>query len=86
MERLKPRIDLAHRALVRLGEVVEIVNRSAIERDALVQRFEFSFEAVWKSPSAIWPSMRRFRSDRRPGSSVLAGTLDCSTTSRLKRP
>lgn len=49
MERLRQRIGLAQRALDRLGEIAEMEKRSAIERDALIQRFEFSFEAVWKA-------------------------------------
>lgn len=49
MDRLSQRIELVRRALLRLNEVVAIEARTAIERDALVQRFEFTFEAVWKA-------------------------------------
>ncbi len=49
MDRLIQRIVLARSALTRLDELVAITTRTAVERDALVQRFEFSFEAVWKT-------------------------------------
>lgn len=46
-----PRFALAltafERALARLHEVLA-VNETAIVRDALIQRFEFTFEAAWK--------------------------------------
>lgn len=49
MDRLIQRIELARRALDRLSELVAIESRNEIERDALIQRFEFSFEAIWKA-------------------------------------
>lgn len=48
MERLKERLQVADRALSRLEEALMIGNPSSIERDATIQRFEFSFEALWK--------------------------------------
>ena len=48
MERLKERIDVARKALVRLEELVAISKPTAVERDAAIQRFEYTFEAVWK--------------------------------------
>lgn len=49
MERLKQRVDLASRVLKSLKEVAAIENPTAIERDAAIQRFEYTFEAVWKA-------------------------------------
>lgn len=49
MERLKERMRVAARALVRLEEAVRLPNPSDLERDAVIQRFEFTFEAVWKT-------------------------------------
>jgi nucleotidyltransferase substrate binding protein (TIGR01987 family) len=49
MERLKQRIELATQALTTLDEVLKITDPSNIERDACIQRFECSFEAVWKT-------------------------------------
>jgi len=47
-----PRFDLAlqlyARALARLHEVLQ-ENETAIVRDALIQRFEFTFEAAWQA-------------------------------------
>jgi nucleotidyltransferase substrate binding protein (TIGR01987 family) len=48
MERLKERIVLAGQALQRLHELALRVDLTEVERDALIQRFEFSFEIVWK--------------------------------------
>ncbi|GGJ90359.1 nucleotidyltransferase [Lentibacillus kapialis] len=49
MERLQERLGNANRALIAFREVVVNDNPSAIERDAAIQRFEFSFEACWKT-------------------------------------
>lgn len=48
MERLYERITLAEKALARLHELAGKADLSDIERDALIQRFEFSFEILWK--------------------------------------
>lgn len=48
MERLKERIALAGQALQRLHELALHTELTEVERDALIQRFEFSFEIVWK--------------------------------------
>jgi len=49
MERLKQRVQIANRAFETLEEVLLIKSPSAIERDASIQRFEYSFEAIWKT-------------------------------------
>jgi nucleotidyltransferase substrate binding protein (TIGR01987 family) len=49
MERLKQRIQIANKAIKTLDEVLAIESPNAIERDALIQRFEYSFEAIWKT-------------------------------------
>jgi len=49
MERLKERLKLAQKALSTLNEVIIIQTPNDIERDATIQRFEYSFEAVWKA-------------------------------------
>ena len=48
MEELSKRMSAAKQALERLHEVTQIENLSDIERDALIQRFEFCFEIMWK--------------------------------------
>lgn len=42
------RMEAAGRALERLREVTEKEALSDVERDALIQRFEFCFEILWK--------------------------------------
>ena len=49
MERLTERLAVASRALERLQQITELPQIGEIERDAVIQRFEFSFEAVWKA-------------------------------------
>ena len=49
MDRLKERIQAALKALNAFNEVLLITNPTNIERDAAIQRFEFSFEACWKA-------------------------------------
>ncbi len=49
MERLATAISQAERALLSLQTVVAIANPTDIERDAAIQRFEFTFEIVWKT-------------------------------------
>ena len=48
MERLKERKAIAGQALQRLHELAMHTELTEVERDALIQRFEFSFEIVWK--------------------------------------
>jgi nucleotidyltransferase substrate binding protein (TIGR01987 family) len=52
MDRLKQRLEIAARALAMLGELAHL-EPSKIVRDASIQRFEYSFEAVWKAAQAV---------------------------------
>ena len=49
MERLKERLAIARRALSTLQELVRLEHPSPVERDAAIQRFEYTCEAVWKA-------------------------------------
>lgn len=49
MERLRQRLKLAEKALSTLQELAGLQNPTEIQRDAAIQRFEYSFEAVWKA-------------------------------------
>ncbi len=49
MERLNERLATAQRAVSSLLEVLAIGQPSRIERDAAIQRFEYTCEAVWKT-------------------------------------
>lgn len=49
MERVIERLRIARQALATLQELVVKPSLLAIERDATIQRFEYTFEAVWKS-------------------------------------
>lgn len=49
MERMEQRLKVSYRALATLDEVLAIQNPTRIERDASIQRFEYTFEAVWKT-------------------------------------
>src|SRR6059036_335542 len=49
MERLTERLAIARRALSTLQELVRLAPPSRVERDAAIQRFEYTCEAVWKA-------------------------------------
>ncbi len=49
MERVRERLITAHIALTTLQELVGKESVSEVERDAAIQRFEYTFEAAWKS-------------------------------------
>ncbi len=48
MEALKPRLRTAERALATLDQILKR-RKSKVIRDAAIQRFEYTFEAVWKA-------------------------------------
>lgn len=48
MERITERYELAVRVLAKFHELAHRQDLTEIERDALIQRFEFTFELVWK--------------------------------------
>lgn len=49
MGRLRERTEVARRALVALRELPLGCTPTKVERDAAIQRFEYSFVAVWKT-------------------------------------
>jgi len=49
VERLKERFAIARRALSTLQELLLLEHPSRVERDAAIQRFEYTCEAVWKT-------------------------------------
>jgi len=49
VERLKERLAVAQQALNTLEELVNLPHPSSIERDAAIQRFEYTFEASVKA-------------------------------------
>jgi len=53
MERLTQRLRLAEKALKTLEDVLKLKNVTDIHRDAAIQRFEYTFEAVWKASQSF---------------------------------
>lgn len=49
MERVRERLTVARKALLTLRELTDKPKLTEIERDAAIQRFEYTFEAVWKA-------------------------------------
>jgi nucleotidyltransferase substrate binding protein (TIGR01987 family) len=49
VERLSQRLATARAALATLNELLHKAVRSKVERDAAIQRFEYTFEATWKA-------------------------------------
>ncbi len=48
MDRLKQRLAVAKQAIASFAEALQQPAASRIERDAAIQRFEYTVEAVWK--------------------------------------
>lgn len=53
MERVNVALTRAEQALSRLEEVLTIADMTDIVRDASIQRFEFTFECVWKAAQRV---------------------------------
>lgn len=53
MERLTRRLELARRALDTLSELTALPAPNRVERDAAIQRFEYTVEACWKAAQAV---------------------------------
>ena len=53
MDRLSQRIQMAHRALATLQELALLAAPTTVERDAAIQRFEYSTEACWKAAQSV---------------------------------
>ncbi|MEA1992060.1 MAG: HI0074 family nucleotidyltransferase substrate-binding subunit [Thermodesulfobacteriota bacterium] len=49
MELVKRKVNTARKALKTLQELLDKDSPSIVERDAAIQRFEYTFEAVWKA-------------------------------------
>jgi len=49
MEKLQKRLESAKKALVSFEKLAMIEKPNDVERDAAIQRFEFSFEASWNA-------------------------------------
>jgi len=50
--RVLERIQVAEKALATLRELAFLQDPSPVERDAAIQRFEYTFEAFWKALQA----------------------------------
>jgi nucleotidyltransferase substrate binding protein (TIGR01987 family) len=52
LERIKERLQDALRALETFEKIANLEKPSEIERDAAIQRFEYTFETTWKAAQA----------------------------------
>ena len=57
VDRLRQRLQLAEDALRTLDELAFLANPTRIERDAAIQRFEYTVEAIWKAGLAEYDQM-----------------------------
>ncbi len=53
MERLKQKVESARKALKTLSELIGLRSPTVVQRDAAIQRFKYTFEAVWKAGKAF---------------------------------
>ena len=49
MERVKERLDEAFQALSTFEKIADFAKPTDVERDAAIQRFEYTFEMTWKA-------------------------------------
>lgn len=49
MDRLEQRLEVARKAMAAFDEVMNLDDHTSIERDASIQRFEFTWEVTWKA-------------------------------------
>jgi nucleotidyltransferase substrate binding protein (TIGR01987 family) len=52
MDRVRERLEDGLKALATLEKVVDLPRPSDVERDAAIQRFEYTFEMTWKAAQA----------------------------------
>ena len=52
MERIKERLDEAFQALSTFEKIAGLTKPTDVERDAAIQRFEYTFEMTWKAAQA----------------------------------
>lgn len=71
MERLTRRLRDAGSALARLDEVLADERPTDVQRDAAIKRFEFTFEAVWKSAQRYLAVMEQIEAGS-PGAVIRA--------------
>ena len=82
MGRLSERLDVALRALGTLDELARKSTLTAVERDALLQRFEYSLEAVWKAAQRFLSEVEGIDVARRTPRSAHPCAWLCSTSRR----
>jgi len=85
MERLKERLKTARRVLETLKELLGKESISKVERDAAIQRFEYTFEAVWKAAKTYFSVIKGIDTGSPKGAvraSLQVGLLD-ETSVRL---
>ena len=61
MERVKERLEIARAALAAFKESVGRDDLSALERDGAIQRFEFTYETLWKAIQAYLDSVEKIK-------------------------
>lgn len=86
MERLNERLGVASRALKSFNELANLANPNAIERDAAIQRFEYTFEAVWKAVKLYLNAVEGIDvASRRPWFALASKSVCSMMTRRGKR-
>lgn len=83
MDRLTERLQIAGRALDTLRQLPLLGQASDVERDAAIQRFEYTFEAVWKAAQLYLREREGIESGSPKGvarSSFQVGILDETQT------
>jgi nucleotidyltransferase substrate binding protein (TIGR01987 family) len=88
MEKITERLSMARKALTALQEALAIQNPSLLERGGTIQRFEFTYEAVWKAAQFYLREVEKIEVASPKGivrSSFKAGLLDEATADEMLR-
>lgn len=86
MEQVREQSYIARRALSKLEEISGRSSVTALERDASIHRFEYTFETVWRVARAYLNSTKALESDTPNGivrASVKSGLVDEQTSQCL---
>lgn len=74
MESVEAAVGLADKALATLEELTAETPKNAVERDAAIKRFEYSYDTGWKAGREFLA--RRYKLDRNSPTTVFRGFMD----------
>ena len=77
MDRMTQRLQDATRANAALSAALLVSSPSDLERDGTIQRFEFTYEAVWKLGQTYLETQEGLRAPSPPARTVISFRTNC---------